>query len=210
MLKKSALALCLAAQFGICHAAIEALPPVPTNQWHVSVQAPGKAKQDRVVDDRFVITYTSRLVEFQGQLPDASIKALAADGKGYKVVSTPGFSTLDNQPAWIANQQEIHVPKETVRGNTRTLQAVPITLGTVIMVDPLVADRKNPDTVLTRLYLNHTELAGNKSDGAPVSANPHAEDKLKVGDKQLITWSLNGRNYGLELQLTSITDNLKK
>lgn len=74
MKKVTALALILAAQAGLCHAATEELPPLPTKTWHVSVKAPGKAKEDRVVDDRYLITYSSRLVEFEGKLPDASVK----------------------------------------------------------------------------------------------------------------------------------------
>lgn len=209
MKKVTALALILAAQAGLCHAATEELPPLPTKTWHVSVKAPGKAKEDRVVDDRYLITYSSRLVEFEGKLPDASVKALPADGSGFKVLSRPAFSAGDNQPVWVTDQQEISIPQETVTGNTRTLSSVPVSLGIVIMVDPVVPDRSQPDTVLTRLYLNHTELADNKDGGKPITANPHAEDKLKVGEKQLITWSMNGHNYGLELQLTSITDNSK-
>ncbi|MCS8414871.1 hypothetical protein N0754_19275 [Pseudomonas aeruginosa] len=207
MKKVTALALILVTQAGLCHAASEELLPLPTKT--VSVKVPGKPKEDRVVDDRFLITYTSRLVEFEGSLPDASVKALAADGSGYEVLSRPSFSAGDNRPVWVTDQQEISIPKESVSGNTRTLSSVPVSLGIVIVVDPVVPDRSRPDTVLTRLYLNHTEMADNKDGGEPITASPHAADKLKVGDKQLITWSMKGHNYGLELQLTSITDNSK-
>lgn len=210
MLKKSALTLYLAVQFGICHAASESLPPLPTHTMHISVQAPGKPKEDRVVDWRYTIVYQSQLVVFDNPVSVDEASELMAKGTGFKVLRAPTFSTADNMPNMFVDQQVMNIPQRVVSGNTTTLRSVPTPLGISIMVDPVLTDRARPDSVLTRLYLTHTVLPANQTERTPVTASPSAEVQMKKGDRKLLTWSLDGHYYALQLQLAAITENIKK
>ncbi|MDU4254540.1 hypothetical protein [Pseudomonas sp.] len=204
------IAAALGCYAGISHAATDALPDPLDHSWHITVTLPGSPPEEREVNGRFTLTYKSRLVEFNGALPDSSAKALPADEHSYKLLGSPNFHTANNSPSTVASHETTAIVQETVSGTTKTLRSVPVSLGYTVVVDPFVSDPNPPVTVRTRVYLEHTVMAEGKAGKSPVSVTRKTDELQKAGDKQLITWSLDGHNYGLELELASITDNAKK
>lgn len=190
---------------------------------HLTISRPGQPPEERVIDDKYLVSYDGVLVQFEkpvlsaprvvrhgkaGEYADFN-KALesVADGAKFSVVNQPNFTTADKLPAIIDQRHVKFVPVDTVTGNTTTLTSVPVSIGLTLIVDPQITDRSAPNTVFSRLYVTDSAIPQPPNGAESVTASLSADHILEVGDIQILAWELNGKHYALAVRLNSILDN---
>ncbi|MBX6653801.1 hypothetical protein ISF12_11155 [Pseudomonas aeruginosa] len=177
--------------------------------WHNVVEIPGAQPEDREISARFSLTYHSRLVEFSGSRPGVEASSLPDDQGTYKVLYSATYRTVSNSPAKASETVSDFLIRETDIDGVKTGSLIPVLLGYTALVDPLVLDPAHPDIVRTRAHLEHSVMSEGSAGKELASFKRFTEAALKAGEKELVTWSLNGRNYGFELELVSLVDNEK-
>lgn len=206
-------------------AAQPATAPYPIGIKHLTIQRPGQPPENRIIDGKYWLTYDAVLVKFDKppvvtadnrvvhhtDTPVDIDKAIGvvAGGGSFQVLRRPNISTADKEPSVIGGFQETAVPVVTVSGNTKTTGSITVSLGLELVVDPVILDAAVPDNVRSRAYLTHTDKPNPPNGSASTTARANADDQLKVGDVQVLTWALNGEYYGVALRLDSISDTEK-